>query len=102
MLDKWRISVTVERGGETNPYGDVIGTTEHVVDGMLFDPGTSTNDPDRMDLSEDAAKLFSEDPAANFDDGDKVYFTVYGVDYSYHVAGKPLRYPKGCVVNLGD
>lgn len=103
MNPDWYIDVTVIREGEKNPYGDPIGDpVEHVLSNVLFDPGTSTNEPDRIELTEDAAKLYSEDPAADVRNGDRVKFTVYGVDYSYSVAGNPLRYPMGCVIGLGD
>lgn len=102
MDPNWYIDVTVTRAGEKNPYGDIIGSTEHTLEHVLFDPGTSGNEADRMEMTEDAAKIFTEDPAADIRNGDRVKFTVYGVDYSYSVAGNPLRYPKGCVINLGD
>ena len=103
MNPEWYIDITVKREGEKNPYGDPVGdSTEHVITEVLFDPGTSTNAADRMELTEDAAKLYITDSSADIRNGDRVTFEVYGVKYSYSVAGKPLRYPEGCVVNLGD
>lgn len=103
MNPDWYIDVTVVREGEKNPYGDPIGDPEeHVLSNVLFDPGTSTNEADRMELTEDAAKLFTRDAAADIRNGDLVKFSAYGQEYTYSVAGKPLRYPEGCVINLGD
>lgn len=103
MNPEWYIDITVKREGEKNPYGDPIGdSAEHVLTEVLFDPGTSTNEADRMELTEDAAKLYISDSSADIRNGDRVTFEVYGVKYSYSVAGNPLRYPEGCVVNLGD
>ena len=103
MNHEWYIDITVKREGEKNPYGDPIGdSVEHVLTEVLFDPGTSTNEADRMELTEDASKLYISDSSADIRNGDRVTFEVYGVKYSYSVAGNPLRYPEGCVVNLGD
>lgn len=103
MNPEWYVDITVKRDAKRNARGDVVGVDEHTIENVLFDPGTSTNEPDRFEMPDDRAKLFfPENPEADIRNEDRVEFTAYGIDYKFGVAGHPLRYPKGCVVNLGE
>lgn len=67
---EWRVDVTVDRSGGTDPKGNALPAVRHTVPGCLVTTQASDEEA-RTDLPDTSAYLFAR-PGADFTTGDRV------------------------------